>query len=120
MIVDRYSRAPFYAQLYPVLAIKALEYGYTLALHGSMQRDLDVIAIPWEETVREPLELVKALEIVSGGFCSVRSIEKNKILMPYEPTIKPHGRLCWIIALSNQGSKGPYIDLSVVPIQRNS
>lgn len=111
-------RAPFYAHLYTILYKKTLEYGYTLALHGTLQRDLDVIAVPWEEKVAEPIELIRALEKVSGGYCASRINKDGSIIQPYDPLHKPHGRLAWIIALSENGPKGPYIDISVVPKQQ--
>jgi hypothetical protein len=112
------NRAPFYAQLYTILASKSKEYGYALALHGSMQRDLDVIAIPWIENASDPIELIRALEKVSGGFCAPRKEENGTVIGPYEPVMKPHGRKAWIIALSENGPRGPYIDISVVPKQQ--
>ncbi len=111
-------RAPFYAQLYTTLASKSKEYGYALALHGSMQRDLDVIAIPWIENASDPIELIRALEKVSGGYCASRINKDGSIIQPYDPLHKPHGRLAWIISLSDDGPKGPYIDISVVPKQQ--
>jgi hypothetical protein len=113
-------RAPFYAQLYPILYEKTLGYGYTLALHGTLQRDLDVIAVPWEENVSEPIHLIRALEKVSGGRCVPRIDRNGLVIGPYDPLPKPHGRLAWIIALSNAGPNGPYIDISVAPKQQNS
>lgn len=119
MIVSNYSRAPLYAQLYPILSIKALEYGYSLGIHGTMQRDLDLIAIPWEETVKSHIELLQAFESVTGGKCAPRTSKNGMVIGPYEPVYKPHGRLSYIIALSKQGALGPYIDISVVPTQQN-
>lgn len=36
-----------YALFYHDLKRIALRFGYNLVLHGSMNRDLDIIAIPW-------------------------------------------------------------------------
>lgn len=35
----------------------AREVGYGLGVHGSLERDLDLIAIPWVETAASPQEL---------------------------------------------------------------
>lgn len=43
------SPAAVYAHLYPSLVVDARELGYALALHGSMARDLDLVAIPWTD-----------------------------------------------------------------------
>jgi hypothetical protein len=37
----------YYTSLLPELRRVAREYGYELGLHGSMTRDLDLIAAPW-------------------------------------------------------------------------
>ena len=44
------NRAAVYAAaLYPDLAEIAREHGYALAVHGSLARDFDLIAVPWRE-----------------------------------------------------------------------
>lgn len=99
--------APAYVVgIYPELAAKAREYGYALALHGSVQRDLDLVAIPWADAAAEPQRLVTAL-------CDVFDVKPNHPID--EPGVKPHGRLCWSIPLW----WGAYIDLSVMPLISN-
>lgn len=95
---------PCFAVMYGRLSLIAREYGYALTVHGSMQRDLDLVAVPWVEDASEPVDLVEAIRGAVGGFLS-----------PSDPgpTVKPHGRLGWAIHLGG----GPYIDLSVCPRQ---
>jgi hypothetical protein len=96
--------APAYlAGIYPALKEKAYECGYALAIHGSCVRDLDVIAVPWVDSAKTPVELVTNL-------CEVFHVSPNHPLK--EPAIKPHGRLAWSIPLW----WGAYIDLSVMPL----
>ena len=38
----------------------ALEFGYNLVLHGSLDRDLDLIAIPWLDEVKDSDDMIKA------------------------------------------------------------
>jgi hypothetical protein len=96
------SRVTFYASLYPVLREVAYRCGYALCLHGSLAKDLDVLAVPWTEAAVSESELVHALVEAAGGFAS-----------PGEPpTDKPHGRRAWTIHL---GRDGGYVDLSVMP-----
>lgn len=97
--------AATYAFLYPVLVKAAREKGYALALHGSLMRDLDLVAVPWTEESAPAEDLVEALREKCGGF-----------LIPREdggewPRPKPHGRRCWSIQLPRMA----YIDLSVMP-----
>ena len=95
--------APAYmVGIYPALAEKARSMGYALALHGSLQRDLDLIAVPWAYEAAEPADLLAAL-------CAEFDIDTNN---PHgAPERRSHGRLCWSIPLW----WGAYIDLSVMP-----
>lgn len=102
------SLAPCYLYVVPLLAEVAREHGYALAVHGSMQRDLDLVAIPWIDGPSGPVELVGAL------FDRLRFA--SAIDKPDGPTARPHGRLGWIIRLDG----GAYIDLSVMPIARSA
>lgn len=95
--------APAYmVGIYPALAEKARSMGYALALHGSLKRDLDLIAIPWTEEAAEPAALMAAL-------CEEFDLEPNTPMGL--PGAKPHGRLAWTIPLW----WGAYLDLSVMP-----
>lgn len=104
--------APVYAHLYPRLAETARSLGYALALHGTLGRDLDLIAAPWIENASEPAELVTAIANSCGGwaaeFANTGEGEPEQM-----PRLKPHGRLAWLIFM--RGSSG-YIDLSVMPL----
>ncbi len=40
--------------IYPQLVEEARRHGYALAPHGSLQRDLDLIAVPWSEEAAAP------------------------------------------------------------------
>ena len=96
-----------YATLYPMLARVAREHGYAAALHGSMGRDLDVLCAPWTEGASAPEELAEALYDRVGHLVEVQGKEAEE---------KPHGRIAWDIPLSG----GAYIDLSIMPIQREA
>ena len=98
------ERAATYAMLYPRLREVARGHGYALALHGTLQKDLDVLACPWVEEASSPEALAEALrELIGGEFAGG---PENR------GTTKPHGRRAWTILLL--GSAG-YVDLSVTP-----
>lgn len=107
------SAMTFYAVLYAEVRRTAFEKGYALALHGSLQKDLDVIAIPWVESASSEDDLVKAICETAGGFISPQD---GKC-----PGLKPHGRHAWTIHLGGCSATEPpekratYIDLSVMP-----
>jgi hypothetical protein len=93
-----------YAERLPILRTVAREHGYALGLHGSGERDLDLIAAPWTEDASEAEVLVEALRVSINGVVA-------------EPPshIKPHGRRAWLIYLHLDGSR-LYVDLSVMPL----
>ena len=101
-IMKEPSLAPTYCYLYPVLAEVARKNGYALAIHGSMQSDFDLFAIPWTDAAVSAEQLVEAIT----GICNGWIVEKEK-----GPTVKPHGRLVWTIILGGQA----YIDFGVMP-----
>lgn len=87
------SYAPVYAAaLYPDLAALFRRHGYALAVHGSLQRDFDLIAVPW---VAGPVSSPKAVfdEILSA-FAPVR-------LLSELGTVKPHGRIAWTVSIGH-------------------
>lgn len=83
-----------------------MENGYALALHGSMGRDLDLVAIPWTDEAVAAEELVERIRELVDGF-----IVDHPDHPETNPTHKPHGRLAWAIHVG----AGAYIDLSVMP-----
>ena len=93
--------SPVYCALYPELAKVAREHGYALAIHGSLVRDFDLIAVPWVESPAEPDVLVEA---VTARFALHR--------MDKAPTAKAHGRVAYTISV---GFGECAIDLSFTP-----
>ena len=59
--------SPVYAAaLYPDLAAICIKHGYALAVHGSLARDFDLVAVPWASQTSPP-EVV--LEEITETFC---------------------------------------------------
>ena len=97
----RPSYAPVYAALYPAMAEVARECGYALAVHGSLQRDFDVVAIAWTNVVQTPFDLITALTA------------KFDLKLIGGPTVKNHGRVAWTLAC---GFGECSLDLSFTPV----
>jgi hypothetical protein len=94
-----------HAVILPALVQVGVDCGYAVALHGSLRRDLDLIAVPWVKWAVPPKELVERLARVCHG----------KVIS--EPSRHPHGRLSFEIHLGeivqNQYNSDPYIDIGV-------
>jgi hypothetical protein len=105
--------------IYPSLVEVARRHGYALAVHGSLERDIDLVAVPWVPQPRQPQELAEAIyracEAVFGwvsgpsGWTERENFSAPPGALP-NPAKKPLGRLGWVIQLG-----GPYIDLSIFP-----
>lgn len=50
-----------YMAVFFKLSSKARELGYALAVHGSVTRDCDLIAVPWTDAAVNAFELAHAL-----------------------------------------------------------
>lgn len=103
------GRAAFYACLYPMLVEVGREHGYAVALHGSLARDLDLIATPWVENYSAPDDFVKDVAKRVGAIAG----DDLVVVWPNDPRSKPkpHGRLVYTVVLEG----GAFIDLSVIP-----
>lgn len=97
-----------FAFMLPLLQEKVRPLGYALAVHGSMNRDLDLIAVPWDGGAVAP-----ASDVWRVIFDTVSPYRSS--LKQWGPEKKPHGRISWIIPLH----AGASIDLSVMPRKRN-
>lgn len=81
------NRAPIYtAMVYPELAEICRKHGYALAVHGSLARDFDLIAIPWADTVSTYGEVIAE---ITQTF-AVKQVGK--------PERKMHSRWCYILS----------------------
>lgn len=94
-------------------AAKAL--GYAVAVHGSLIRDIDLVAIPWVEPCADPCAVANAVQNVVKehfliAYMGGRPDKPPEWSQAGSPGLKPHGRLCWTF---NFG--GSWVDLSVMP-----
>lgn len=102
-----------YEPLLPIIRDAAWLQGYLAVPHGSLKRDLDIIAIPWIQNASTPAELAEAIATAVGAPQEIGPPSSNK----------PHGRLAWSLLLWNcersieeiRAGYVPWIDLSVMP-----
>lgn len=96
--------APPYVTLYPLLAEVAREHGYALCVHGSLNRDFDLVAVPWVDQADPAEQLIESLANTIGA-------RIGSMLPGVEtPNPKPHGRRGWSLCLGKA-----YLDVSVMP-----
>lgn len=106
----------FFTSRVPAIREAAREYGYAIGLHGSMRRDLDLIAVPWRDGAADKDNLAHAISMAACGLAR----EGRK----YQWEAKPAGRiatslpLCWTDHDNPEFGDVPgmgHIDLSVMP-----
>ncbi len=95
--------AVFYTIMWPSFRNAALDLGWTLALHGSMANDMDIMAMPWIEDAKPVEDLIKAL-----SDCIGHTIWKDHHFKPGFD--KPNGRKVYTLSIFTDF----YIDLSVI------
>jgi len=96
---------PDYARYYTKIRCTAWQHGYAIAMHGSFTRDLDLVAIPWEERACAPDTLIAAIEY------------RTDLKRQGPPSERAHGRLS--VSMLLPGFEDPrWIDLSILPRQQ--
>lgn len=88
----------------------ARDAGYAILVHGSLSRDIDLVAIPWVETHVMPADFlvtrIAAVVASISGRCNAKD----------EWTAKPHGRCAKTLIVWGERFGHIEIDLSVMPI----
>ena len=110
-----------YCMYYEHLKQIALHYGFNLVVHGSMDRDLDLIAIPWDDRCclsKEQLMIKEFQEYLTG-----QVVRNDKGEIPF--SILPGKRHNYTISLNRGDKHGEwvrfadkeyYMDISVTPL----
>ena len=115
----KHNSKPYFKKLIGPLTERAKELGYTLSVHGSLKRDIDLIACPWTLDAEHPFILARELRLAAEkitGYAKPLMRERNDWFELGQPGSKPHGRLCWSFYLDQRRTpNGPYVDLSVMP-----
>ena len=96
----------FYISILPKIREVAKKSGYAVGVHGSMERDLDLIAVPWIDKRVLPATLARRISNAIVGkeyWKGFNSLQQWKN--------KPNQRK----AISIMIGANAYIDLSIVP-----
>lgn len=65
----------FYAFIYEQAKDIAIRYGYNLVLHGSMNRDLDLIAVPWKKELGVVKDMLNEIAQFIGSKINEKTYE---------------------------------------------
>lgn len=96
------EKSAYYTSILPIVKEAARKCGYAIGVHGSLRRDMDLIAVPWVERCTTPDKLSEEIQLAVVG---------AKSLTPPPVIYKPHGRLGYRLHVGVYA----YIDMSVIP-----
>ena len=103
-------------RLLPIVREAAKPCGYAIALHGSMERDLDLVAAPWVEDAADYDGLIGAIRKALSA-----ELGAGKVYFRPDPQVGPHGRrwanfyFSGAVAVDTNAGAFPFIDLSIMP-----
>jgi len=102
------ARPNIYATIFEPLKLIAKGLGYNLVLHGSLNRDMDLIAIPWTDNPGTHKDLIIAMDVYLNGVNMVWDTEEVPIRYKYSKL--PGGRHSYVIDLNRGGPWNSYVD----------
>lgn len=108
-----------YRSLIPKLKGVARANGYNLLVHGSLRRDLDLLAVPWVDKAIQAKKLAKLLHVACIGKDSPYLLNRYEL-----SDTKPHNRLTIVLMIGNHGKsirkpQAVYIDLGIMALSSN-
>lgn len=108
------ARPNFYASCFEILKELALNEGYNLIMHGSLNRDLDLVAIPWINDPTDELSFIQAMDVeLTGNYKETKE--------EYMFSVLPGGRNSYVIDLHRLDKQRYidqqyYLDISITPL----
>lgn len=129
-----HAKPSLYAYYFELIKAIGKKYGYNIVLHGSMNRDLDLVAIPWQELLGDKDQMIDEICEVLGGtlLMKERSVDN---LDGQRFTTTHHGRMLYIVNINRDiahiydGIKSTikahndpqyYLDISVLPTKHEN
>lgn len=92
---------------FPEFRQLARQVGYALAVHGSLRRDFDMVAIPWEERAVGGVQLLSWLLARAPALLDGKAVHWTRGV----DTDKPYGRQAFTLSIDDWSKA---IDLSIV------
>lgn len=102
------GKAAFYAAVWNDLRQAAMDCGWALGLHGSLNADMDIMAMPWVE------DAVPADEMISRIMDCFDFSDDWKTYYPLvDKTSKPNKRVVYTIPIHGD----LYLDINIIDIK---
>lgn len=96
------GRAVFYAAMWNDFRQTAMDCGWALGLHGSLNSDMDIMAMPWVEDAVPADEMVERLQDCFGF--------SRPMPCMVDKTSKPNGRVVYTVCIFGDF----YLDINVI------
>lgn len=97
----------------------AWDYGYALCVHGTIRRDIDLVAVPWITWAAPAEALIEAFAAEVERYIDPRVVALDRAHREYDlkhgRATRAHGRRTWALHLTYDFGAGPYLDVSVMP-----
>lgn len=97
------GKAAFYASIWPDIKETATKHGWALGLHGSLNSDMDIMAMPWDENASDTDALIQAI-----SDCFTESIFKDQHTVPFYG--KSNGRVVYTMTIWSDF----YLDINII------
>lgn len=116
------AKPVFYACCYEPLKDIAKEMGYNLLINGSLNRDMDLVAIPWVNEPKPMIDVVIAFDKYLRG----THYEETCAERGYMYSVLAGGRHSFVINLNRGGHWNQYldeqwyVDISFTPLPEKS
>lgn len=95
-----HAKPSLYSFYFDIIKEIGIKYGYNIVLHGSLNRDLDLIAIPWlEELGDKDLMIDEITDLIGGEILLHKTIEDP---VGKRFSVKPHNRITYIININRR------------------
>lgn len=100
--ISTHGKAVFYAAIYGDLRDKALECGWALGLHGSLNSDMDIMAMPWTKDATDAESMIANL---------YKCFDNDSWSLPVKHVgEKPNGRVVYTISIWEDF----YLDINII------
>lgn len=108
----------FYACCLPTIQKIGRDLGYNIVIHGSMDRDMDLVAIPWTNSPSSHYRLISEIDLYVRGI----KYDEECFERGYMFSILPGGRSSYVVNINRGGAYNNYtdeqwyIDISITPL----